>query len=258
MNIQHEILSFHPATGSLLVRYFCEEVPQGLVYSIDVPLENGSFVGQERIDQLIDFMKPTGQLERAAELASANTPEQLVNFVPVQIPFTQEFATPASYGDSLFVPTFGQDGKDVPWEPMSTSMMNAALSLADIKAGDRVYDLGSGNGDVLIEAVKTGATAVGIEFNQSMVNLSTRRAVAANVADKVTFIKEDLLVADFSDATVVVLYLSAQLNDLLKPKLMAMPAGTRIVSVGSSITGWEPSKTMTLDGFVVYEWTVGA
>lgn len=82
MNIQHEIISFYPPTGSMLVRYFCDEVPEGLAYNIDIPLENGSFVGQEQIDALIAAMKPVGQLERIAQLKSAQIPAELAALIP--------------------------------------------------------------------------------------------------------------------------------------------------------------------------------
>lgn len=82
MNIQHEIISFHPATGSMLVRYFSEEVPDGLTYNVDIPLENGAFVGQEQIDALIEAVKPVGQLERIAALKVAQIPPALAALVP--------------------------------------------------------------------------------------------------------------------------------------------------------------------------------
>jgi hypothetical protein len=82
MNIKHELISFHAPTGSMLVRYFSDEVPDGLAYNIDIPLENGSFVGQEKIDELIEAMKPIGQLERIAALQSVVIPETLAALIP--------------------------------------------------------------------------------------------------------------------------------------------------------------------------------
>lgn len=83
MSIQHEILCFYPTTGSILVRYSNEQVPDGLVYNIDIPLENGEFVGQEEIDALIEAMKPVGQLARIAALQTAQIPATLAALVPV-------------------------------------------------------------------------------------------------------------------------------------------------------------------------------
>lgn len=82
MIISHEIKSFNPKTGSLEVRYFSDEVPNGLTYNIDIPLENGVFIGQEKINELIDAMKPVGQLERVATLASAPVPPELAALIP--------------------------------------------------------------------------------------------------------------------------------------------------------------------------------
>ena len=81
MNIQHKILSFHPETGSILVNYYCDEIPDGLSYNIDIPVVNGSFVGQDEIDKLIEAFKPTGQLMRLAEIKLAEVPEHLAQHV---------------------------------------------------------------------------------------------------------------------------------------------------------------------------------
>jgi hypothetical protein len=82
MNIQHEIISFYPPTGSMVVRYFCDEVPDGLRYNIDIPLENGAFIPQDKINELIDAMKPVGQLERLAALAAVEVPPELAALIP--------------------------------------------------------------------------------------------------------------------------------------------------------------------------------
>jgi hypothetical protein len=81
MDIQHEIISFYPTTGSMVIRYFSEEVPDGLFYNIDIPLENGTFIGKERIDALIEVMKPVGQLERIAALKTVEIPSVLAAFI---------------------------------------------------------------------------------------------------------------------------------------------------------------------------------
>lgn len=85
MNIQHEILSFYPPTGSMLVRYFCDEVPEGLAYNIDIPLEDGAFVGEDKINELIEAMKPIGQLERLAALQAVSIPPALAALIPAPV-----------------------------------------------------------------------------------------------------------------------------------------------------------------------------
>lgn len=90
MNIQHEIISFHPATGSMLVRWFCDEVPDGLAYNVDIPLENGAFIGPEKIEALIEAVKPVGQLERLAALATVEIPPELAAYIPAPAPVVDD------------------------------------------------------------------------------------------------------------------------------------------------------------------------
>jgi SAM-dependent methyltransferase len=262
MNIQHEIISFHPSTGSMLVRYFSEEVPEGLQYAIDIPTENGVYVGSDKINELIEVMKPTGQLERIALCAEAVIPSYLETFVPVSVELDDSkiFETvPAFWGDDAFVPTIGQNGKDVDWTPTPPIVVQNMLEMANVKEGDVVYELGSGTGFLSIEAAKLGATCVGVEYNQALVNLAQRKATAAGVSDRVTFVKGDLLDFDLNGATVVAMYLNENLNDSLREKLQSLPAGTRIVSFIFDIAGWEPTKTLMQGQYLgIYEWTIGA
>lgn len=86
MNIKHEIISFHPLTGSMTVRYFCDQFPDGLIYNIDIPLENGAFIAQDKINELIEVTKPVGQLERLVTLKSAVIPGEFQAIIePEQI-----------------------------------------------------------------------------------------------------------------------------------------------------------------------------
>lgn len=89
MNIQHKIVSFQPTTGSLLVNYFSEEVPEGLLYNIDIPLVGNSFADKEEIEKLIAFMAPVGQLERIATLRTLTIPEELAVLIPVVAPIVE-------------------------------------------------------------------------------------------------------------------------------------------------------------------------
>jgi hypothetical protein len=263
MNIQHEIINFNPYSGSINVRYFSKEVPDGLIYSIDLPLVNNVFADFPEIEKLIDIHCPTGQLKRIAELKTAIIPNSLIPYVPVSIPLSKQVVSDltvvlASYGDKNFLPTMGQAGKDVVWHPTPFNVVSVMLEAANVKANDVVYELGSGTGLMAIEAAKLGATAVGIEYNPVFVNLAKRKAEAANLLNKVTFICDDLFTADFYSATVIMMYLGQEVNNKLKPKLQAMPNGTRVVSFMFDIYGWEPSKIINVNGANIYEWTIGA
>jgi phospholipid N-methyltransferase len=259
MQISHEILEFNTTTGSMRVRYYNDETPDSLVYNIDIPIENGAFVDMPEIEKLIKIYCPTEQLKRVSKLKIATVPSSLMPYVPVQSSQTPGLVvTPAAYGDKYFTPTLGQAGKDVIWYPTPSRAIEVMLEIANVNANDIVYELGSGTGYISIEAAKLGATAVGIEYNPVFVNLANRKAEAAGVTDKVTFTRGDFFTADFSSATVVMLYLSPEINLRLKPKLQAMPVGTRIVSFTFDIGGWLPSKVLPVGDTNVYEWTVGA
>lgn len=260
MNIQHEILEFFPQTASISVRYFADEVPTGLVYNIDLPVNNGTLPSQQQINELVEHNKPVGQLERIAAANEATVPSHLSNYVAVQLPDgSNAFIVPAQYGDAQFTPTVDQDGKDTSWLPAPPFIVQKMYEMANITSNDVVYDLGSGTGSMLIgAALQFGATCVGVEYNTAMVNLATRKAAAANVSDKVSFVQGDFLQEDISTATVVLLYLTPELNLALKSKLQALPSGSRIVSYASGMGDWAPSKTMTIGALTIYEWTIGA
>jgi hypothetical protein len=142
-----------------------------------------------------------------------------------------------------YTPQRGQEGKDVIWQPIEDSMVGRMLEMAKVTAADTVYDLGSGDGKIVIAAAKEfGATAVGIEYDAGLVEHSRCLARAAGVADRATFIQGDIFESEFSDATVVALYLTPGVNLRLMPKLLALKPGTRIVSYSFTIGGWEPDE----------------
>jgi SAM-dependent methyltransferase len=146
---------------------------------------------------------------------------------------------------------------DIHFTPTRHNIADAMLQLAEVGAGDVVYDLGSGDGRIpIIAAQKYGARAVGIEIDPRLVELSRRTANEAEVAHRVSFIVGDLFEADLAPATVVTLYLSTSMLQLLQPKLRALKAGTRIVSHQFPIPGWAPDRQIKVDEADLFLWTV--
>jgi SAM-dependent methyltransferase len=144
---------------------------------------------------------------------------------------------------STFEPQVGQEGKDVIWVPTAQALVERMLDMARVGPGDIVYDLGSGDGRTVIAAAKRGATAFGVEFNPDMVSLSRENAKKAGVADRTTFIQGDLFAADISKATVITLFLLPSLNVKLRPKLLDLRPGTRVVSNSFDMGDWRPDRT---------------
>lgn len=149
--------------------------------------------------------------------------------------------------------------RDIYFAPTRQSVADAMLQLAQVVADDVVYDLGSGDGRIIvIAAEKYGARGVGIEIDPALVALSREIARGTNVADRVTFIEGDMFTADISAATVVTLYLSPGANRRLEPKLrQELRPGTRIVSHQFPIGRWPPERTVRAsDGTDLFLWTV--
>ena len=159
-----------------------------------------------------------------------------------------------------YTPQRAQEGKDVIWEPIEDSMVGRMLEMAQVTAADKVYDLGSGDGKIVIAAAKQfGATGVGVEYDAGLVKHSRCLAAAEGVADRVTFIEGDLFETDFSEATVVTMYLTPRVIARLLPKLLALKPGTRVASYSFAIAGWEPDAQ--IDSFgdgSAFLWTVPA
>jgi SAM-dependent methyltransferase len=162
------------------------------------------------------------------------------------------------YGDEQFRPHSGQDGKDVIWVPTPEVLIERMLDMAKLTPQDIHYDLGSGDGRTAIAAAKRGAQAFGVEFNPEMVALSQRSAIRQGVADRVKFINGDIFQTDFSHATVVTLYLLPSLNLKLRPTILRMKPGTRIVSHAFSMDDWQPDQTENVEGRTAYLWIVPA
>ena len=141
-----------------------------------------------------------------------------------------------------YEPSVGQEGKDVVWVPTSQAMVDQMLNMAKVTAADYLVDLGSGDGRTVITAAKRGAKAMGIEYNPDMVELSKRNAAKEGVSDKATFMKADIFETDFSDATVVTMFLLPTLNVKLRPKLLTMKPGVRIVANSFDMGDWTPDE----------------
>ena len=146
-------------------------------------------------------------------------------------------AVPAPRADD-YKPALDQPGKDVVWVPTPDALVTRMLDLAKVGASDHVIDLGSGDGRLVIMAAKRGAHAHGIEYDAKLVAFAQQQAKQAGVAGKATFAKADLFDSDFSQATVVTLFLGPELNRKLMPKLLNLKPGTRIVSNTHPIGDW--------------------
>jgi hypothetical protein len=158
-----------------------------------------------------------------------------------------------------YTPTVGQEGKDVIWVPTPQSLVDKMLDMAKLTSRDIHYDLGSGDGRTVITAAKRGAAeAYGVEFNPDMVKLSERTAAKEGVAGKAKFINGDIFQTDFSRATVVTLYLLPSLNVKLRPTILKMKPGTRVVSHAFSMEDWQADETATVEGRTAYLWIVPA
>lgn len=146
---------------------------------------------------------------------------------------------------------------DVPYVPTSQSVVNAMLDLAELKAGEVHYDLGCGDGRIVITAAQRGAKATGIDLDPQRIKEANENAEKAGLKGKVTFIEGDLFDFDFSTADVLTLYLLPSVNLKLRPKILKeLKPGTRVVSHAFDMGDWEPEKEITVDGSTLYLWTV--
>jgi SAM-dependent methyltransferase len=158
-----------------------------------------------------------------------------------------------------YTPSVGQEGKDVIWVPTPQSLVERMLTMAQVKPTDYVIDLGSGDGRTVITAAKKfGATALGIEYNPDMVELAKRAAEKEGVAGKAQFMKADIFQTDFSKATVLTMYLLPSLNVKLRPTILNLKPGTRVVSHAFTMDDWQPDQTDSSEGRTAYLWIVPA
>src|SRR5688500_312460 len=176
----------------------------------------------------------------------------LVLLLAVSMPpvFAQAVKAPAP----AYEPTVGQEGKDVVWVPTPQVVVDKMLDLAKVTKDDFVMDLGSGDGRTVITAAKRGARAMGVEYNPNMVELSKRNAEKERVTDRVQFVKADLFETDFSKATVITMFLLPDINLKLRPKILAMKPGTRVVSNTFTMGDWQADETGNADNGCESSW----
>jgi len=146
-----------------------------------------------------------------------------------------------------FQPQVGQEGKDVIWVPTPQALVDKMLDMAKVTPKDYVIDLGSGDGRTVITATKRGARALGIEYNPDMVELSKRNAANEGVSDKANFVKADLFESDFTQATAITMFLLPEINLRLRPKILDLKPGTRIVSNSFTMGEWKADEEATVD-----------
>jgi precorrin-6B methylase 2 len=166
---------------------------------------------------------------------------------------------------AAFTQAVGQDAqpkreKDVPYVPTREEVVAGMLKLADVKMGDVLYDLGCGDGRIVITAAqKYGTHGVGIDIDPERIKEANENAQKAGVTEKVKFVEQDLFEAKINDASVVTLYLLPSVNLKLRPKLMRdLKPGTRIVSHSFDMGDWKPEKEINVDGERIYFWTIPA
>ncbi len=145
-----------------------------------------------------------------------------------------------------YQPKEGQEGKDAVWVPTPQELVDKMLDMAKLTPKDYLIDLGSGDGRLVITAAKRGSKALGIEYNPDLVELSKRAAAKAAVSDKAHFMKADLFKTDLSQAQVITMFLLSTLNRRLRPKLLDLKPGTRIVTNTFDLGDWRAEKTATL------------
>ena len=163
----------------------------------------------------------------------------------------------------LYTPKKGQRGKDVVWEPTSQKLVDTMLDMAKVTSSDYLIDLGSGDGRTVIAAAKRGARALGIEYNPDLVEFARRTATREGVNDRAAFEQADIFESDFSQATVLTLFLLEKLNLRLRPKILDLKPGTRVVSNTFDMGDWTPDQTTRLDELdaewnTAYFWIVPA
>jgi SAM-dependent methyltransferase len=162
-----------------------------------------------------------------------------------------------------YEPKVGQEGKDVIWVPTPETLVEKMLDVARVTPKDYVIDLGSGDGRTVISAAKRGARALGIEYNPDMVELSKRNAAKEGVSDRATFVEADLFESDLSQATVITMFLLPDINMRLRPRILDLKPGTRLVSNSFTMGAWSADQIVTADDHCVsycaaYFWIVPA
>lgn len=169
------------------------------------------------------------------------------------------FAAPPANAQKPYEPHIGQAGKDVIWVPTPDEVVDRMLTMAQVTKDDFVVDLGAGNGKIAIAAAKKfGARAMGIEYNPDMARHAQGNVEKAGVADRAKIVQGDIFASDFTSATVITMYLLPGLNMKLRPQILQMRPGTRVVSHSFTMEDWEPDEISSMDGRRAYFWIVPA
>jgi SAM-dependent methyltransferase len=166
---------------------------------------------------------------------------------------------PAAAQQKPYEPQVGQAGKDVIWVPTPDEVVDRMLRMAQVTPNDLVYDLGAGDGKIAIAAAKKfGARSVGIEYNPEMAKHAQGNVEKAGVNGRARIIQGDIFATDFSQATVITMYLLPGLNMKLRPQILSMRPGTRIVSHSFTMEDWDADEISSVDGRRAYFWVVPA
>ncbi len=165
--------------------------------------------------------------------------------------------------ESGYKPRPGQAGKDVIWLPTEQAVVGKMLDLAGVSSRDYLIDLGSGDGRTVIAAAKRGANALGVEYNPELVSLAQRNASREGVADRAKFVQADLFNVDLSRATVITMFLLPDINMRLRPIILSLRPGTRIVTNSFDLGDWRPDAYADADDdcplyCTAYLWVVPA
>jgi hypothetical protein len=160
-------------------------------------------------------------------------------------------------------PELGQEGKDVVWYPTPPALVDVMIDMADLTPADYLIDLGSGDGRIVIAAARKGIKSAGIEFNPDLIEFSIENAKKEGVADKTDFIEADFFEYDLSKATVITMFLLPEINRKLKPKLLELKPGTRIITNSFSMQDWpfdemEEINDESISWNTAYLWIVPA
>ena len=208
-------------------------------------------------------LPPTPYYPERSEMSSFTTSRRTVLALALSLFAAGAIAQAQPAAKAEFVPEVGQSGKDVVWVPTAQGLVDRMLDMAKLTAKDIHYDLGSGDGRTVITAARRGAPAYGVEYNPDMVELSRRNAAKEKLAGKATFIHGDIFETDFSKATVITLFLLPELNVKLRPKILDMKPGTRVVSNSFTMGDWKSDESQTAKGdctsyCTAYLWIVPA
>jgi hypothetical protein len=188
-------------------------------------------------------LAPKGQEMRMRKMLKASL---VLSFVVAAAAVAAQGTATQTQGGRGFEPTVGQPGKDVVWVPTPQALVDKMLDMAKVTPTDFLMDLGSGDGRTVITAAKRGLRAEGIEYNPDMVALSRKNAALAGVSNLATFTQADLFATDFSKADVITMFLLPSINMRLRPAILNMKPGTRVVSNSFDMEDWEPDQRETI------------